>query len=111
MEGAQGELCTWLADGLRCDDADDFSLLYHAASGEVAAVAFRANALLRFAGEYGTDLDAFDGRILYLLCFFFADFFAGTNDDFAGEGVDHVVHGDASEDALVKRGDDVFVVL
>ena len=111
MEGAQGELCTWLADGLRCDDADDFSLLYHAASGEVAAVAFRANALLRFAGEYGTDLDAFDGRLLNLLCFLLADLFARTNNDFSGDGVNDVVHGDASEDALVKRGDDVFVVL
>ena len=61
MEGAERQLCARLTDGLRRDDADYFALLHHATGGEVAAVALRTDALLRFAREDGADLDAFDG--------------------------------------------------
>ena len=60
VERAHRELRAGLADGLRGDDADRFAEFDHAAGGQVAAVAARANSAAGFAGEHGTDLDALD---------------------------------------------------
>src|SRR5262249_9946996 len=58
VEGTHGELRAGFADGLRGDDADGFAHFDHAAGGQVAAIAERANTAPGFAGEHGTDAHA-----------------------------------------------------
>ena len=64
VEGTHGELGARLADGLRGDNAAGLAELDHAAGAEVAAVAERAHAAARLAGEHRADLDLFHARAL-----------------------------------------------
>jgi len=89
---------------LRGDDADGFAKLNHAAGGEVAAIAKRANAAAGFASEHGTDAHALDARALHLIGELFGDFLADVDDDRALEVLD-LVEGNAAHDAVAERLD------
>ncbi len=62
VEGPHRELGARLADRLRGDDAHRLADLDRFAGGQVAAVALRAHAAPRLAGEHRTDLDPLDAR-------------------------------------------------
>ena len=111
MEGTQGQLGTRLADGLGGDHADHLALLDHAAGGQVAAVAFRADALLRFAGQHRTDLHLLNREALDEVGEVFGDLVAGAEDLLAGERIVDVVDRGTAEDALAERLDDLVLVL
>ncbi len=111
VECTEGKLCTGLADGLSCDDADGLAFLDHAEVGEVAAVALGADTALALAGEDRTDLDALDGRCVDAVGSGVLDFLAGSDDELAGLRVDDVVDGHTAEDALAQGSDDFVVVL
>src|SRR5437588_285527 len=104
VERAHGELRAGLADGLRGDDADGFAKFHHAAGGQVAAVAKRANTATRFASEHRTDADAVDTRGLDGVGQLFVDFLVDVNDDVALEVLD-LVERNAAHNAVAKRLD------
>ena len=57
VEGSQRELRARFADRLRGDDADRRADVGALAGGEIAAVAHRADAVLRLARQHRADLD------------------------------------------------------
>ena len=65
MEGTHGELCTGLAYGLSGDGADRFADSYDLAVCKVRAVALRAYAVLRLAGEHRAYLDTVSACIFH----------------------------------------------
>src|SRR5262249_37330259 len=67
VERTHGQLGTRLADRLRGDDADRFADVDQVATGQVAAVALRADAEGRFAGDGGAHLDRLDAGVFQLL--------------------------------------------
>ncbi len=111
VEGAQRELRARLADRLRRDDADGLADLDQAAVREVAAVAERADAARRLAGEDRADLDRLDGGLGDARRDGLGDELVARDDDLVRLRVADVVDRDAAEDALVERLDDVLVVL
>ena len=111
VERTERQLRTRLADGLCGDDADDFAFLNHASRSQVAAVALRADAAARLAGQHRTDLHRLQRRFLDGFGDRLGDLLAGPADHLAGQRVDHVVQGHTSEDAVVQRLHDVVVAL
>src|SRR5436309_3515944 len=107
VERPHRELRAGLADGLSGDDADGLAQLGQAAGAEVAAVAEHADAALGVAGEAGADAHALQARVLDLLRELFDDLGVGLHDDLVGQRVPHVLGGDAAEDAVPQRLDDV----
>src|SRR5205085_12430176 len=55
VERAHGKLRAGFAYGLRGDDADRFAYVNHPTRGEVATIAFDADAATRFAGQDRTN--------------------------------------------------------
>ncbi len=104
VERTHGELCAGLADGLRGDDADSFAELDHAPGSEVAAVAQRANAASRLAGEHGADAHALNTRGLHGVGEFLGDFLVHVDNDVALEVLD-LVERNAAHDAVAQRLD------
>ena len=106
VEGTHGELGAGLADGLRGDDTDRFAELDHAAGAEVTAVAEDADAATGFAGEHGANLDALDAGSLDGRGEVFGDFLVDVDDDLAFVVLD-LLEGDAADDAVAQRLDDL----
>ena len=106
VEGTHGELGAGLADGLRGDDADGFAEFDHAAGAEVAAIAEDADAAAGFAGEDGANLDALDAGGLDGGGQVFGDFLVDV-DDHAAFVVLDLLEGDAADDAVAERLDDL----
>ncbi len=111
MEGTQGELRSRLADGLCGDRPDGFAGLNQLAGRQVAAVAQRADAALRLAGQYGTDFHGLDRCLGDLVCLFLIEHFTGVRDDLVVHRVGHIMHCNTAEDTLVQRLLDVFAFL
>ncbi len=107
VERSHRQLRAGLADGLRRDDADRLPELDHLAGGEVAAVALRADAAPRRAGEHRPDLHLLDarflnrgrGRLVHDLVHF--------DDRLAGERVGDALERRAADDAVAQRLDDL----
>src|SRR5207248_2498729 len=102
VERAHGELRPGFTDGLRGDNADGFAKLDHAAGGEVAAIAQRANTAARLASEHGTDAHAVDARGLDGVGQLFVDFLVHVDDDAALEVFD-LIERNAAHDAVAER--------
>ena len=64
VEGAHGQLRAGLADRLRRDDADRLAVVDRRAAGEIAPVAFAADAVDEFAGQRRADLHFLDAGLL-----------------------------------------------
>ena len=111
MEGTQCKLCTRLADGLCCDDADGLALLDHLARGKVAAVALGADAVFGLAGEHRTDFDFFDVGLFDALADLFGQLFAGLDDKLVGLRVVDVVDRGTAKNLLAEALDDVLAFL
>ena len=111
MEGTEGKLCSRLADGLRRNHTYGLALLYHTAGSQVAAITLHTYALLALAGEHRTDLDALDGRLLYLACLGLGNLLAGSNNHLSGSRIDDVVHGDTAQDTLIERRYHLIAIL
>ena len=110
MERTKCKLRTWLTDSLGSDNAHGFAHLHHSASGQVAAVALHADTMLAFASEHRANFNALDGRFVDDASNGFGYLFASGDDKFARCGVDDIVHGNASEDTFVERGDNLIAV-
>ena len=63
MERPHGQLRPRLADGLRRDNADRFAHIDEPPRRKVTAVAERACAAFRLAGQHGTNLDFIQPRV------------------------------------------------
>ena len=85
VEGTHGELRSGFADGLRGDDADRFAAFYQTARGQVAAIAKYANAALRFASQYGTNLHTVRTSTLNTAGKRFRNFFVYADNDITFE--------------------------
>ena len=111
MECTQSQLCAWLTNGLSGDDADNLTLLNHAAGRQVTAVALCADTFAGLASEHGTNLNLFNRERVYQVCGGFPDFLASLYDKVASERVEYVVNGSPTKNSLAKRLDDLVLVL
>ncbi len=107
VEGPHGELRARLPDGLGGDDTHRLPQLGQPARAEVAPVAHHADPPLGVAGEGGADAHALQARLLDLLGQLLGDLVAGLHDDLAGERIADVLRGDATQDAVAQRLDDL----
>ena len=80
VEGAHRQLSARLANGLRGNDADGFTMLGALAGGEVAPITTGTNAVLCLAGERRPHLDAVEANVLDGLGGVFGDLFAGFHE-------------------------------
>src|SRR5690554_5188238 len=100
VECPESQLCTRLTDRLGGDNTHRLTFLYHLAGSQVASVTLCTDTVTRFAGEYRTYLDPFDGRLVNLLGNLFRDLLTCTDQNFAGSGVGDIVYGDTSKNTL-----------
>src|SRR5262245_23994300 len=107
VERAHRQLRSGLADALGCDDAYRLADVDDLPGSEIAAVAFDTNAASRFAGEHRANSHSLDTGVLNLGRDVFADFRVDSGEDLAGDRVEDVVEGDASDDAFTQAFDDV----
>src|SRR5271157_827481 len=105
MERAHGQLRSWLADGLRCDDARRLTELDQSAGSQVAAVTHHADTALRLASEHRTNLDPLDTRRLHRTCQVLGDLLVDVNDDVAFVILD-LLQRDPTDNTVTQRLDD-----
>ena len=91
VERAHRQLRAGLADRLRGDDADRLAELDQPAGGEVAAVALRADAAARRAGQHRADLHLLDAGVLDRRRLVLVDLLVDVDDRLAGERVDDLL--------------------
>ncbi len=106
VEGPHRELGAWLADRLRRNDPDRLAHVDQVPAAQIAAVAGRAQAIARVAGERSAHLDLVDSQRLDLLDFVFAEQGAGVEQRRLRFGIDDVRGDGATEDPLAQRLDD-----
>src|SRR5438552_7251116 len=107
VEGAHRELRARLADRLRGDDADRLPQLGQPAGAEVAAVAHDADPALGVARQRRADAHALEARVLDALRQLLGDLVVGLDDDLARQQIADVFRGDAAENAVAQRLDDI----
>ena len=100
VEGSHGQLGAGLADGLGGDGAHGLAHVHHVAGGQVAAVAFTADAVTAAAGEDAADIDLLDAGGNYPLGHGLVHEGAGFGHHLAGLLVHHVAAEHAALDAL-----------
>ncbi len=110
MEGTHGQLGARFADRLRRDDANGLADIHRGAAGEIAPVAFAADAVQKLAAEYSPYTHLLNMRGFDLLRDVFGDFAPALDDDLAGFGMLDVFGRGTTEDALGKRGHDLPAV-
>ena len=103
VERTHGQLRAGLADGLRGDDADRQAFLDQLAAGEVHAVAARADADRRFAGQRRAHADLLEAELLEPLGRRLGDQFVLRDDQLVVDQADDVVARDAAADAAAER--------
>ena len=107
VERSHRQLRAGLADGLRRDDADRLAELDHLAGRQVAAVALRAHAAARRAGQHRADLHLLDARILNRRRGLLVHHLVDVDDRLAGERVGDPLERRAADDAVAQRLDDL----
>ena len=107
VERPHRQLRAGLADRLRRDDADRLAELDHLAGGEVAAVALRAHAAPRRAGEHRPDLHLLDAGVLNRRRRLFVHHLVDVDDHLAGERVGDLLERRPADDAVAQRLDDL----
>ena len=107
VERAHRQLRARLADRLRGDDADRLAQLHHPSGGQVAAVAPRAHAAARRAGEHRADADLLDARFLHRRGLVLVDLAVELDDRLVGERIGDPLERDAADDAVAQRLDDL----
>src|SRR5579862_1444773 len=106
VEGTHGELRAGFADGLRGDDTNRLAELDQSSRTEVTAVAEDADAAAGFAGEHGADADLLDAGSLDGRGQILGDLLVDIDDDVAFVVLD-LLEGDAADDAVAQRLDDL----
>src|SRR5207249_13686 len=107
VEGPHRELCPGLADGLRGDDADRLAELGQPPGAEVTAVAHDADSALGVARQGRPDAHPLQTRVLDLLRELLGDLGVGLDDDLARQRIADVLGGDAAENTIAQRLDDI----
>jgi hypothetical protein len=105
VEGTHGELGARLADRLRRDDTDGFTLVDRGSARQIASVADRAHAGPDLAGQGRADADRLDAGLLDLLDVALVHQLAALDDLIARDRVIDVFKRGAAEDALAERSD------
>jgi len=103
VEGAHGQLGPWFADGLGCDDTHRLADLHHASGGEHAPVAQLADPALCLAGEHRADAHPLDAGLLDVVGDDLRDLGVHGANEGALDGVVDVLRGDAADDAVAQR--------
>ena len=106
MERAHGELRARLADRLRGDDAHRLAHIDRRAAGEIAPVAFAADARLGVAGQHRTDFDFLHAGGDELLDMRLLEQRAVRDQHLVARRIAHVLGRGAAEDAARQRRDD-----
>src|SRR6516165_2237246 len=106
MEGAHRELRAGFTDRLRRDDADRFTHIDRSSSGEIAAIALRADAILRLAGENRADLHLLDAGRIDAINMRLLDHFTRV-DDGRAVGISQLFRSRTAENARCQRGHNV----
>ena len=107
VERPHRQLRAGLADRLRRDDADRLAELDHLAGGQVAAVALRADAAARRAGQHRADLHLLDAGVLNRRRGLLVHHLVDVDDHLAGERVGDPLERRAADDAVAERLDDL----
>src|SRR5206468_4329963 len=107
VEGPHRELRARLADRLRGDDAHRLAELGQPPGAEVAAVAHDADAALGVAGQGRPDAHPLQARVLDLLGQLLGDLGVGLDDDLVRQRIADVLGGDAPENTIAQRLDDI----
>src|SRR6185312_1749260 len=107
VERAHRQLRARLADRLRGDDAHRLADVDEVATAEVAPVALGAEAIASLAGERRAHLDLVDAEALDVVDLVLAEQRAGLEMRGLRLRIDDVRRGDAAEDALAQRLDDL----
>ncbi len=102
MEGPHGELGARLADGLGRDDPDRLADIDRSTSGEVAPVAFAANAMLALADQRRADAHRLDPDLVDPKRLRLVDQKAFLGDHVAGLAVDDVLRRRTAEDPVAQ---------
>ena len=102
MERAERQLSTRLADRLRGDDSDRLARLHQLAGGQIAAVALRAHAALRFARKHGAYFHGFDG-CLGNPAAFLSSIISPASTITCRHRINNIMHRNTSEDTFGKR--------
>ena len=105
MEGTHGQLSTRLADGLCGDNADRLAQTDRLAVCHIGTVAACADTGLCTAGQQAADLQLGNASSLDLVCIVQVDHLAFRHDHLAGDGVDHIAHSKAADQALAEALD------
>ena len=100
VERTECKLSTRLTNSLSGNHTYSLTELYHALCSEVASVTLHADTLLALAGEYRTNLDALDWRILDSLSNRLCDFLAGMYEHLTCRRMDDIVYRNTAEDTL-----------
>ena len=105
VEGPHRQLRAGLADRLGGDHADRLADIDRRAAGEIASVAFAADAMLALADQRRADLDRLDADLVDPRGRGLVDQLAFLRQHVAGLAVDDILGRGAAEDALAERGD------
>ena len=105
MEGTHGQLSTRLADGLCGDNADRLAQTDRLAVCHIGTVAACADTGLCTAGQQAADLQLGNASSLDLVCIVQVDHLAFRHDHLSGDGVDHIAHSEAADQALAEALD------
>ena len=107
VERAHRQLRAGLADRLGGDDADGQAELDQLAGRQVAAVAARADAAARRAGQHRADLHLLDAGVLHFRRQLLVDLLVEVENHAALDRVDDLLERDAADDAVAQRLDDL----
>ncbi len=102
VESAHRQLRARFADGLRRDHADRFADVHQATAAQVTAVALRADAEARAAGQRGAHLDLVDAGCFQHVDQVFVEHGATDDHHLLRLGMQDLDRGDAAQDAITQ---------
>ena len=111
MERTHRELCTGLTDGLRGDNTDGFTDLDDLVMRKISSIALHANAVFRFAGENGSEINGLDAGSLDFEGKFVSDEFVNVDNDIVGDRMNDALKGIAAGNTVMKGFDDFLAFL
>ena len=100
VEGTKGQLRSRLTDRLCGNYTDGLSHLNHLTRCQVTTVAFAANAILGFTGQYRANLDSFDWRVFNHSSNLFRNLLTRFDDQFSGHRMVHIVNRGTTQDSF-----------
>src|SRR5690606_26961026 len=107
VEGTHRQLRARLTDRLRSNNADSFTGVDAVTTGQIAAVADRADTVTGFTGDRRTHEDFVDTHLLEQTDPLLVDHRAGINHHLFGARTHDIPGHDTTQDAIAQRFDDV----